>query len=401
MNRKKITGYILIFIGIYLFMNIVFPNKKEETNSTNTANAGVTLDPIKKDFTLGETVKVEINNTSTGSIVFTPAPCPLPPLTVLKDNQVLSPASTYRCANEPFEIKANTKHMVTFDKWNNALFSSEGEYTISYLATINNQPQEIKNTIKVNASNWFGTLWDAAFYRPIYNTLIYLTDIMPGHDLGWAIIVLTILIRIILLIPNQKALEQQKKLQKIQPKIAELQKKYEGDQQKIGEETLKLWKEHKVNPMGSCLPMLLQLPVLIALYSAISNGLDAGSTYFLYEPLKGFNIDTIHANFLGILDLSVPNIIVLPIILAVLQFIQMKLSLGNAKAKKDAASKDKKADAPSDPNAMMSKSMTYFFPVMIGFMAMGFPAGVSLYWGVSTIFGILQQIWVNREKTIV
>jgi len=195
-------------------------------------------------------------------------------------------------------------------------------------------------------------------------------------------------------------MEQQKRMQKLQPKIAEIQKRYEGDQQKIGEETLKLWKEHKVNPLGSCLPVLIQMPILIALYYAISNGLDVGSTYFLYEPLKQINIESINAMFFNILDLSKPNVYVLPIIIGVLQFIQMKLALNRAKRKKERSKPGKKEEkTTSDPNVTMGKSMTYIFPVLIALMTAGFPAGVGLYWGISTIFAILQQMWVNREKS--
>jgi YidC/Oxa1 family membrane protein insertase len=144
------------------------------------------------------------------------------------------------------------------------------------------------------------------------------------------------------------------------------------------------------------------MPVLIALYYAIGNGLDVGSTYFLYEPLKQVNIESINAMFLNILDLSKPNVYVLPIIIGVLQFIQMKLALNLAKKKKEhlqGKQEKKEEKTKTDPSAAMGKSMTYIFPVLIALMTAGFPAGVGLYWGVSTIFAILQQMWVNREKS--
>jgi YidC/Oxa1 family membrane protein insertase len=315
--------------------------------------------------------------------------------------------TTYKCSAEPVEIKPAATQTVSFDNWNNQLFSRVGDYKIVLNTSVNGEPKSYETMVNIHDSNWFGVAWDAVFYRPIYNTLIFIITLLPTHDLGWAIILLTILIRIILLIPNQRALEQQKKLQKIQPKLNEIQKKYEGDQQKIGEETMKLWKENKVNPLGSCLPILLQLPVLIGLYTAITHGLEFSSTYFLYEPLKNFNIETVSHFFFG-LDLAVPDVIALPILLGVLQFIQMKLSLQSAEKKKknqeknSSTGKELKVHEPAkkDANAMMGKTMTYFLPLLIAFMALGFPAGVAVYWGVSTLFGIGQQIWVNREKEV-
>ena len=89
---------------------------------------------------------------------------------------------------------------------------------------------------------------------------------IPGHNLGWAIILLTLIIKLILLAPNQKALKAQKQMQKIQPQLDALKKKYANDQQKLAAETMEIWKKYKINPMSSCLPMLIQFPILIALF---------------------------------------------------------------------------------------------------------------------------------------
>jgi len=396
--NKKITGYLLIFLGVYLLTLLLFPAKKTEQTMTQTTP--VMLQTVRTEYPIGDTVKATINNTSTGAILFTPQPCPQPPLIVLKNDKPLQVSTTYHCNSDPITIQPGNTYNITFDKWNTQLFATEGEYKLQANITVKGVQQQLETSVKIRQSSWIGNLWDLLLYRPIYNTLILCTTFLPGHDLGWSIILLTLLIRIILLIPNQRMMEQQKRMQKLQPKIAEIQKRYEGDQQKIGEETLKLWKEHNVNPLGSCLPVLIQMPILIALYYAISNGLDVGSTYFLYEPLKQINIESINAMFLNILDLSKPNVYVLPIIIGVLQFIQMKLALNRAKRKKERVKPEKKEEKPaSDPSAAMGKSMTYIFPVLIALMTAGFPAGVGLYWGISTIFAILQQMWVNREKS--
>jgi YidC/Oxa1 family membrane protein insertase len=398
--NKKITGYLLIFLGVYLLTLLLFPAKKTEQTITQTTP--VMFQTVRTEYPIGDTVKATINNTSTGAIIFTPQACPQAPLAVLKNDKPLQVTTTYHCNSDPITIDPGSTYHITFDKWNTQLFATEGEYKLQANITVKGVQQQLETSVKIRQSSWIGNLWDLLLYRPIYNTLILCTTFLPGHDLGWSIIFLTLLIRIILLIPNQRMMEQQKRMQKLQPKIAEIQKRYEGDQQKIGEETLKLWKEHKVNPLGSCLPVLIQMPVLIALYYAIGNGLDVGSTYFLYEPLKQVNIESINAMFLNILDLSKPNVYVLPIIIGVLQFIQMKLALNLAKKKKEhlqGKQEKKEEKTKTDPSAAMGKSMTYIFPVLIALMTAGFPAGVGLYWGVSTIFAILQQMWVNREKS--
>ncbi|OGJ48052.1 hypothetical protein A2483_05310 [Candidatus Peregrinibacteria bacterium RIFOXYC2_FULL_33_13] len=243
----------------------------------------------------------------------------------------------------------------------------------------------------------FSLLWNNLLYRPIYNTLISLVAYLPGHSLGLAIILITILIRFILYFPSQKALRSQKNLQKIQPKLKEIQNKYKGNQEKIALETMKLWKENKVNPFGSCLPLIIQMPILIALFYVVQGGLNPDNTFLLYSPLKNINIPNINHIFLGILDLSKSNKVVLPLIIAGLQFTQMKLSLAssNKKNKEKQKDNDKKQ---VDEMQMMNSMMVYFMPIMIAFFTASLPAGVGLYWGVSTLFGIVQQLIINREK---
>ena len=109
-------------------------------------------------------------------------------------------------------------------------------------------------------------------YQPLYNALILLVFIMPGNNVGLAIIALTVLVRIILLPSSLKGSRQQKKLQDLQPKLKELMAKYKDDKQKQAEVTAKFYKENKINPLGSCLPLLIQLPILIVLYYVFING---------------------------------------------------------------------------------------------------------------------------------
>jgi len=208
---------------------------------------------------------------------------------------------------------------------------------------------------------------------------------MPNHDIGLAIILLTLIIRTILLIPSQKAMKAQKRMQDVQPRLEKIKEKYKGDQQKIAMETMALWKEAKVNPMGSCLPLLLQLPFLIGIFYVVQDSLNPDNTYLLYKTYENFALSDISHTFFGIIDLSKPNLYVLPIIIGGLQFIQMKLSMGDS--------------SPKGEMASASKIMIYLMPVMIAVFTASLPAGVGFYWGTSTLYGIIQQIFVNKGKS--
>ena len=145
-------------------------------------------------------------------------------------------------------------------------------------------------------------LYHELLFRPLFNLLIFLYNSIPGADFGVAIIVLTIIVRVIFFPLSIKALISQRELNKLQPKIKELQEKHKGNKQALGQATMQLYKEHKINPLSGCLPILIQLPVLIALYSALGSGLKPESLTALYSfvshPLN------INQTALGFLDLA-------------------------------------------------------------------------------------------------
>jgi YidC/Oxa1 family membrane protein insertase len=247
---------------------------------------------------------------------------------------------------------------------------------------------------EIKPQGWFGYIWTTVFFQPIYNVLIFIASVVPFNDLGLAIILLTILIRTILLLPSQKALKSQRKMNELQPKLAKIKEKYKDNQEMIAKETMALWKEYKVNPFGSCLPLLIQFPVLIALFYVIQDGLNPNNAFLLYEPLKHFSLQNIHVNFLNILDLTKINSIVLPLFVGGLQFLQMKLTMATKKDKKEDNNEKK---AKGSEMEMAGKTMMYIMPVMIAIFTASVPAGVGLYWSVSTIYGIAQQIVVNKQ----
>lgn len=227
---------------------------------------------------------------------------------------------------------------------------------------------------------------------------------ITNYSLWWAIILITIIIRVILLYPQHKMMISQARMQKIQPKIKEIQEKYKGNNQMLGVELMKLYKEEKVNPMGSCGLLLIQMPILIVIYNVIVGIQNSSNTYYLYSFLNDYNMGSISSNFywvdlFGIWGL---NGVILALIVWALQYIQVKLSLHfNQKNKPTWVVLEKKKEANDyssfmpDPD-LLNKFMLYGMPIMIAFVTFTFFAWVGLYWWVGTLFMIFQQLFVNK-----
>jgi len=232
-------------------------------------------------------------------------------------------------------------------------------------------------------------LFHTILFQPVYNLLILLYDFIPGNDMGLAIIALTILLKIILFPFNWKALQSQKALNELQPKLLALQEKYKDDKAKLATETMNLYKEQKVNPLSSCLPILIQLPILIAVYQAFRVGLTALDPAQLYSFVP--HPESINTISFGILDLSKSNVI-LAFLAGGAQFLQTKLLPMVKPAKKAEASKDE------NMLASMNKSMLYVMPIMTIFIGVSLPSGLTLYWFLTTILTAVQQYFMFKSK---
>lgn len=237
---------------------------------------------------------------------------------------------------------------------------------------------------------------------------------------GWALILFTLAVKLILLPLGLKQQKSMTKMQLVQPKMQEIQKKYENDKQKQSEETMKLYKEYNISPMGGCLPLLIQLPILIGLYRVIQEPL----TYMLHNSAEEIALwksqlnltseidiaklkDLVEFNFLG-LDLSVtPNfgkldwIWLIPILAGITTFLTSKITTWmNGKDKKPAEEKkparvlnpDQKT--PSNTEGTM-KTMTYIMPLMTAWIAFSFPAALGLYWTISNVLSMAQTVVLN------
>lgn len=233
--------------------------------------------------------------------------------------------------------------------------------------------------------------FNLALYQPLFNALIFLYDYLPGRDFGVAIIVLTIIIRLILYPLMAQSIRSQKILNQLQPKIQEIQRQYSNDKEKQGRAMMELYKQEKFNPFGGCLPLLVQLPILFALYRVFWQGFQAEHlNTFLYNFIP--NPGEITQTFLGIVDLSHPSIF-LAVLAGFLQFLQSKMVMPQT-------NKQQKKDQVSQFTGMMQKQMIYFLPAFTVFILWKWPAAIGLYWATTTAFSILQQhiIYSSRKK---
>lgn len=226
-------------------------------------------------------------------------------------------------------------------------------------------------------------------YNPLLNLLVFFYNIVPGNDLGLAIILITLLIKIIFLPLSLKSIRSQKNLQKLQPKIKEIKEKYKNQPQKISQEIMKLYRENKVNPLSSCLPLLIQFPILIALYRVFIFGLTAKNLpvySFLNNPGQ---LNPIAFGFLNLAKVSVP----LVIITALVQYFQTKFLPTQQPPKKYV---EKGGAKDENIAAVFNKQMKFLMPVITIIIGINLPSGLMFYWLISILFSILEQKLVYR-----
>lgn len=396
--KRQFLLFAIFFVALLLIFRGCSGNTDLEANLSG-GDLGIAV--LNNEYKLDDLVTVKLRN-NTAADMQVENDCPREPLNVYRYQngewiQLESKPKITCTTNENFIIKPGEEFTVDYKSWNHSLFHEIGRYKIGANIITEEGPREFQsNEFTVGGKSWFGYIWGTLLYQPIYNSLMYLVSIVPGYNLGIAIILLTVILRAILFVPSQRGLESQRKLQELQPRIKKLQEKYKGNQEKLAQETFALYKEYKVNPFGSCLPLLIQLPILIALFYVIQNGLNPDNVHLLYEPLKGIDLSLINSNFFGLLNLQERNVFVLPIIVAALQYFQMKLSMAKNKKKEDSEKEGKKKGAGEEMQ-MATQMMVYIMPAMIALFTASVPSGVGLYWGTSTTFGILQQLYVNKK----
>ncbi len=231
-----------------------------------------------------------------------------------------------------------------------------------------------------------GAIWDLIILSPMINIMVVLTRFL-FNNLGLSIIVLTIVIRAVMYPLSRRQLQSSKKMQELQPKMAEIQKKYAKDRQKLAKEQMALYKEAGVSPTGCLLPMIIQMPVWIALYQSISRVLattpeellNLSRHIYTSWPIV-FDQVPLNSQFLW-LDLGAPDkIILLPILVGATMWIQQKMT----------------TPSYSDPQQQTnSQMMLWMMPLLFAFMSLSFNSGLALYWLTSNIISIVMQYFIS------
>jgi len=234
-----------------------------------------------------------------------------------------------------------------------------------------------------------GQIFTIIFYQPVLNLLVFFYNILPGHDIGLVIVALTVSIKLILWPLSQRALKSQQAISRLQPKIKELQAKYKDNKEEQGRAMMALYREEKVNPTSSCLPLLVQLPFLWAVFKVFRDGLSNKSLTLVYPFIS--RPELLETTSFGIIDLSQPNIL-LAILTGVAQYFQARTATRHNPPASGGGQAEELA-------SMMNKQMLYFMPVMTVVICWSLPSGLALYWFLSSVLTVLQQIyWFKKHN---
>jgi YidC/Oxa1 family membrane protein insertase len=230
-------------------------------------------------------------------------------------------------------------------------------------------------------------IWNLALYRPLVNILALLVSIMPGGDVGLAVIILTLLVKTALFPLSQRSIENQAKMTKLTPELKKI--KASGvSKEEQARQTMELYKQHKTSPFSGCLLVLVQIPIIFALYYAFYKGInfDGGTLYsFIHIPTK------INMNFLGLINLTQKSLI-LAILAGLSQFFQ-------AHYMPKPPSPDAKSGSFQESfSKSMNMQMKYIFPLLVAFITYNVSGAIALYWITSNAFSIGQQIYIKKKQ---
>lgn len=230
-------------------------------------------------------------------------------------------------------------------------------------------------------------MFHTLFYQPVLNLLVAIYNYVPGHDLGIAIILLSIIVKLILFPLSSKALKSQKAMQTLQPKLDALKEKYKDNKEALSMAMMDLYKQEKINPFSSCLPLLIQLPFLWAVFRVFRNELTNEHLDLVYPFIH--NPGALDTTAFNLINLSEPNA-VFAVLAGLAQFAQAKLM---PKPVINSGNNSKEASM----GKIMSQQMTYFMPIITIFICLSLPAGLAMYWFITTLLTIAQQVYVFKK----
>ncbi len=227
-------------------------------------------------------------------------------------------------------------------------------------------------------------LFKIILFQPLFNALIFFYN-LTGGSLGVSVILLTVAIRILFFPLFQKSLRSQMNLSKLQPELEKIKKKYPQKEEQA-RKLMEFYKEKKINPVSGCLPILIQLPILIALYQVFLHGFDPQQLNFLYHFIH--RPESLNPLFLSFIDLSKRNLF-LVVLAGASQFWQSKMITPRGGAA---------SSSGPDFAGMMSRQMLYLGPLLTAFILVSLPSVVAIYWITTTVISILQQYLVSKES---
>ncbi|MDD3940061.1 MAG: YidC/Oxa1 family membrane protein insertase [Candidatus Pacebacteria bacterium] len=239
-------------------------------------------------------------------------------------------------------------------------------------------------------------MFNTFFLAPVYNIVVFFLNLFPSHDIGVAIILTTILIKLLLLKLNLSSQKSSYLIKDAQEELSAIKKKYGDDKQKIAEETMKIYKEKKIKPFSSFLILLIQIPVFFALFYVFRDG----GVILREDLIYSFNTfpETVKNLAFGFMNLSQKYIWV-GILTGITMFILSKRqSLGLTNNKKEEKQSNSKAEDFQEVFAKtMQMQMKYFLPVISGVSAAVLPSAIGVYWIVNNILSIFQDIYIKRK----
>jgi YidC/Oxa1 family membrane protein insertase len=231
-------------------------------------------------------------------------------------------------------------------------------------------------------------IFNRVFYEPLLNSLAWLINILPFHDVGIAVIILTIVVRLIIFPFTHNATVTQIKMKHLEPELKEIKEKFKNNNQEQTKKIMELYKRHGINPVFGLLALFVQIPILFALYKVFlsGGGLDVSHLYtFISIP------DFINTKFLGLIEMSQKSY-VLAVLASVSQFFQMKLALPPIKKSSNGTNSFKDNLAKS-----MSVQMRYIMPILVFYIALKFSSALALYWTTMNIFAIVHETIVRKK----
>lgn len=232
------------------------------------------------------------------------------------------------------------------------------------------------------------SFFELVLFEPLYNALVFLSYLIPNHDVGLAIILLTIIVKLVLFPVQHKTSVMQQKIKGIEADLNQLKDKYKDDKQEQAKQVLDLYRKHGINPFTSFLTLLIQLPIIITLFYVFFKGFELNlDVVYSFVPTPEY----VNSYFIGLVDINSRNF-VLAIVVGLTQFIQMKFALPPLPTNK--------SNTPSfkdDLARSMNIQMKYVMPVVLVGIASTFPSAVSIYWITSNLFAIGHELFVKRK----